>query len=94
MRPFDGKYENQQKSSNADYFALALTVPEILTFQIFEIRKVGQGHGIRFRNDANRSQISKCTKMFPCIFALALIVSKILTFQICDLQHVGQGHGV
>ena len=29
-------------------FALALTVSEILTFQMFDLLKVGQGHGVQF----------------------------------------------
>ena len=30
-------------------FALALTVSEILTFEIFELEKVDQGHGVQHR---------------------------------------------
>ena len=35
--PFDGKYNNQ-------HFTLALTVSEILMFQMFDLDKLGQGH--------------------------------------------------
>ena len=30
------------------YFVLALTVSEILTFQIFDLQKGGQDHGVEF----------------------------------------------
>ena len=45
MMPFDGKYQNLQKTH---MLALALTVSVIITFDIFVLQKVGQGHGMQF----------------------------------------------
>ena len=67
-------------------FALALIVSEISTFEIFDLKKVGQGHVVnslqRHRSMAN----VKVYKRLPHIFALALTVSEILTFTIFDLE--------
>ena len=46
MTPFDGKCKNLQKTSTL-FFALALIVSEILTFE-FDLEKVGQGHGVQY----------------------------------------------
>ena len=47
MRPFDGKYQNLQKLPHT-FFMLAVTMPEILMFQICYHQKVCQGHGVQF----------------------------------------------
>ena len=47
MTPFDDKYQNLQKPV-MHFFSPALTVIELLTFQIVDLYKVGQGHGIQF----------------------------------------------
>ena len=47
MRAFGGKYQILQKIVRF-IFTLALTIPEILTFQIFDLQKVGQGHEVQF----------------------------------------------
>ena len=56
--------------------ALALAVSEILTFQIFYLKKYVKVTECNFRNYAIRWQKSKSTKELPHIFTLALIVSE------------------
>ena len=46
MTPFDGKCQNLQKTPT--HFALAYTVSEILNFEIVDLQKVCQGHGVQF----------------------------------------------
>ena len=38
-------------------FVPALTVSDILTFQLFDPQKVGQGDGVHLRNEAIRLQV-------------------------------------
>ena len=59
-----------------NFFELAVTVSELLTFQIVDLHKVGQGHG-KYQN---------VKKIVRCIVALVLTISEILTFQIFDLE--------
>ena len=56
----------------------------MLTFEIFHLEKVGQGHSMlleQFRNSMANIKI---------IFGLVLTVSKILIFEIFKLEVVGQ----
>ena len=68
---------------NRRILALALTVLEILTFGIFYLQKVGQGHGVQCSQWGHSIANVKSTKVVPCICALALglTISEILTFQ-------------
>ena len=61
---------------------LALTVFEILTFEICYCENVGQGHRIKHCIGAIRWQIQEFTKVIFRIFYLALTVSKIIKIQI------------
>ena len=74
--------------------ALALTVPEILKFQIFYREKSVKVIRCNFHNEITHWQISQSLKVIPCIFALAFTVLEISTFTMFDDQKVGQGHGV
>ena len=47
MMPLDSKYWNLQNNVISCSFALVLTVFEILTFEIFDLEKVDQGHGVQ-----------------------------------------------
>ena len=76
-------------------FALALTVSVILIFQIFYIKKVGQGLGVQlFSMPFLDDKYQNLSKLSHAFFALALTVSGILTLKIVELQKVGQCHGV
>ena len=46
MMQFDGNYQQSIKDESC-IFVLALTVNEILTFEIFNLKKIGQGHGLQ-----------------------------------------------
>ena len=50
MRSFVGKYPHLLKSFREcfEFVALALTVSEILTFKMFDLQTVDQGHGVKF----------------------------------------------
>ena len=58
-------------------FAIALTISEILTLQIFTL-KVGQGHVVQFSQSCPSMANIKIYKIVPCIFALVLTVSYVL----------------
>ena len=45
MLSFDGKYQYTKVAPCS--LELALTVSEIVTFKIFNLQKVGQGHGVQ-----------------------------------------------
>ena len=75
------------------HFALALAISEILVLQMFNLQKVGHGHGVEFLQRDHSMANIKIYKS-QCIFALTLILSEILTFQVCNLHKVDQGHGV
>ena len=70
-------------------FVLALTVSEILTFQIFlTSKKQGKVTEYNFRNDAMENiKICKNRGIHSSFFALALTVSEILTFHIFILRN-------
>ena len=55
------------------YFELALTVSDILTFQMFELQKVGQGHGI---------YISQCC---PSMANIKIYTSSLMHFSLLSL---------
>ena len=79
--PFDCKYLNLQISSFCSS-ALSLTVVEILTFEIFDLEKLGQRKEYTIRNDAIRWQMLKFINVTYCSFVLAFTVFEILTFEI------------
>ena len=59
--------------------ALTLTFSEILTFTIYDLQKVGQGHEVKFRIDNIRKKMSKSTQDTNTFFTPALTVSVITT---------------
>ena len=61
---------------------LALTVFEILTFQIFYLQKVRHGRGVQSLQCCHSMTNIKIYKGRPMHFALALTVSRILIFHI------------
>ena len=63
---------------------LALTVSDALTFQIFYFKKVGQGHGVQFGNDAIQLQISKSTKVIFTFLIFAKIRPVVTTVTHAD----------
>ena len=64
------KYTNDQH-----IFALALAVyKKYLKKLIFDLKKVGQGHGLQFSQCHHSIAGNKLFKSFPYIFALALSV--------------------
>ena len=66
-------------------FALALIISDIYiyiyTFQIFDIKKVGYGHGVEFSELHHSKADAKIYKCLPHIFVLALTVSYIYKFK-------------
>ena len=73
----------------------ALTVCEILTFQILYIEDLGQDHGEQYWQCCHSTENIYLNKShWLHFFALALTVSEILKFQICDLENLVQGHRV
>ena len=72
----------------------AQTISKILTFKFIDIKKVGQSHVVQLHNETIQWQITKSTKVVPCIFVLTRTISKILTFPTVYLRKVGQDHGV
>ena len=79
------------------FFALALTLCEILIFQPFVLENLGQGHMVEKRSYAIRWRILT-RKVVPGHFSLALTVFQILHIYIfqnlCDLEKIGQDHDV
>ena len=65
-------------------------------FQIHNLQKVGQDHGVQFLQCCHSAANIKIYKTRPtCIFMLSQTISEILTFQVLNLQkEVDQGHGV
>ena len=59
--------------SRSIYFALALTVSEILTFKISYLQKVGQVHGVQFSQCHSMANV----KIYKCHFLTFLIFAKI-----------------
>ena len=78
-QPFDDKYQNLQVVPCI--FALALTISEILAFQIFDLEKLGQGQGVQFLQLRHSMANIKVNKSRLIYFPPALTVSEILTFQ-------------
>ena len=72
---------------------LALIVSEILTFEIFDFEKLGQGHGILLSYMSFDGKYRNLQKAYH-IFVLALTKNKILAFEIFYLSKVGQDHRV
>ena len=75
---------------------LALTFSEILTFQIIDLQKVGQGRGVQFSQYFHSMANIKIYKSRPYIFGLPLTVSEIgqLNFQFFLPSKVGHGNGI
>ena len=73
-------------------FILAFTISKILTFQIFKLKSLGQGHVVQHLQWCWLMVNVKIYKCLSCIFALALNVSNIL-FKIFYLDILGKGHG-
>ena len=48
MVSFDGKYQNVKKKTILLIFTLDLLVSKILTFEIFDLEKIGHGHSTTF----------------------------------------------
>ena len=76
-------------------FALALTLSKILTFEIFDLENVGQGHGeqlLRRRHLIANMQMFKSRRPITN-FVLALTVCEMLTAEEFDIENVHQDHG-
>ena len=63
---------------------LPLTLPEKLTFQMFDLQKIGHGHGVQF----------SVVNVVTFSFAATLTISEKIAFQICHLNKVSQVHRV
>ena len=86
--------QSNTRGTSCCVFVQALVVSQILTFQMFNLENVDQGHRVQYSQWTIWWQISMSTKVVNRIFALTLIFSEILTFQIFDLENLDQGHNV
>ena len=69
----------------------AITIFEILTFQMIDLENLGQGHRVQHSNsNAIWWQISTIIKIIAHLFILTFIVSEILMFKNSDLGNLGQ----
>ena len=93
MAPFDGEYQNLQKTPTI-FCALALTVSDTKIKNV-DLQKTGYAHEEQFSQLHHSMANVKIYSCFPhIVFALALPVNVILTFEIFKLEKLGQGHGL
>ena len=74
-------------------FAPTLAIFEILTFEIFYLENLDQGHRVQLSQWRRSMANIKFIKAVTHIFVLALTISDILTFVIFNFE-TGQGHRV
>ena len=80
MWPFDGEYQPRQGTYVA-FSAIALTVSEILTFQICDLENLGQGHTGQHSQWSHSMANINLYKCHTTSFSLALTVFEIFTFR-------------
>ena len=78
------------KSHMTHFFVIALTVSEILTFQMCDLENLGQGDGVQHSQWSH--SMSTSLKVVLEHFSLAVTVLIYLYFKIRNVENIGQGH--
>ena len=85
MSPFDGKHK-LFKSHNPHFLLLRSPFSEILTFQMYDLVNLGQGHRVQHSYLSHSVANTNLYKSQTEHFTQALTVSEISNFELLDLE--------